>query len=115
MRIPTRARLVGNHPAVRRRRRLGSRKRADGIPHVGDVDTAFSPLWGTHMKGSTSSWAVSAIILLSIVAQHQLLRANPLWPPTGSYELTARLELPHLERWGVDKSTIYLSVQLPGS
>jgi hypothetical protein len=35
----------------------------------------------------------------------QLLRANPLSPPSGSYELTARLELPHLERWGVDKTT----------
>ena len=34
------------------------------------------------------------------------MRANPLWPPSGSYELTARLELPHLERWGVDKTTI---------
>ena len=58
------------------------------------------------MKGSTSSWAVSATILSSIIAQPQLLRANPLSPPSGSYELTARLELPHLERWGVDKSTI---------
>jgi len=29
-----------------------------------------------------------------------------LLPQTGSYEITARLELPHLERWGVDKTTV---------
>ena len=57
------------------------------------------------MNGSTLSWAVYATIVLSIVAQPQLLRASPLSPPSGSYELTARLELPHLERWGVDKTT----------
>src|SRR5262249_39923375 len=33
------------------------------------------------------------------------LRSQPLSLPSGSYELTARLELPHLERWGVDKTT----------
>jgi len=40
------------------------------------------------------------------------LQAQPAWPEgrllpqTGSYEITARLELPHLERWGVDKTTV---------
>jgi hypothetical protein len=58
------------------------------------------------MKGSTISWGLFVTILLSMAAQPQLLRANPLSPRSGSYELTARLELPHLERWGVDKSTI---------
>jgi Protein of unknown function (DUF3617) len=58
------------------------------------------------MRGSTLSWGLFVGILLSMAAQPQLLRANPLSPPSGSYELTARLELPHLERWGVDKSTI---------
>ena len=59
------------------------------------------------MKGSAYlSRALIATILLPMVAQPQLLRANPLSPPSGSYELTARLELPHLERWGVDKTTI---------
>ena len=58
------------------------------------------------MNGSTLSWAAYATIVLSIVAQPQLLKANPLSPPSGSYELTARLELPHLERWGVDKTAI---------
>jgi hypothetical protein len=36
----------------------------------------------------------------------QPLRAEPLSPPSGSYEVTATLELPHLERWGVDKITV---------
>jgi hypothetical protein len=40
------------------------------------------------------------------------VQAQPAWPEgrllpqTGSYEITARLELPHLERWGVDKTTV---------
>jgi hypothetical protein len=66
----------------------------------------FSHRRGTHMRGSTLSWVLFATILLSMVAQPQFLRANSLSPPSGSYELTARLELPHLERWGVDKTTI---------
>jgi hypothetical protein len=45
-----------------------------------------------------------ATILLATIAQPLL--ANPLSPPNGSYELTARLELPHLERWGVDKTMV---------
>ena len=58
------------------------------------------------MRGRTLSLGPFAAIFLSMVAQLQFLRANPLSPPSGSYELTARLELPHLERWGVDKTTI---------
>jgi hypothetical protein len=54
----------------------------------------------------TSSQALLASILLAIVTQTQPLQAEPLSLPGGSYELTARLELPHLERWGVDKTTI---------
>ena len=50
--------------------------------------------------------ALFPTILVSTIAQPQLLLANPLSPPSGSYELTARLELPHLERWGVDKTAI---------
>jgi hypothetical protein len=57
-------------------------------------------------SSSTLSRALFATVLLLTIMQHQPLQANPLWPPSGSYELTARLELPHLERWGVDKSTI---------
>jgi hypothetical protein len=61
---------------------------------------------GTLMKGSTLSRALFTIALLSITSQPQSLRASPFSPRSGSYELTARLELPHLERWGVDKTTI---------
>jgi len=58
------------------------------------------------MKGSTLSRALFTIAFLSITSQPQSLRASPLSPRSGSYELTARLELPHLERWGVSKTTI---------
>jgi len=53
----------------------------------------------------TVSRTVWATILFAILAQPQLLRAEPRSPQGGSYEITARLELPHLERWGVDKTT----------
>ena len=58
------------------------------------------------MKGRTLSRALFTIAFLSVASQPQFLRASPLSPHSGSYELTARLELPHLERWGVDKTTI---------
>jgi hypothetical protein len=65
---------------------------------------------GTPMKGSTLSRALFAIAFLSLTSQPQPLRASSLSPTSGSYELTARLELPHLERWGVNKvTTICLS------
>ena len=54
----------------------------------------------------TLSRALFSTILLLMVAQPQPLRAEPLWPLSGSYEITARLELPHLERWGVDKIAV---------
>jgi hypothetical protein len=50
--------------------------------------------------------ALFATILLATIAQPRLLPASPLSPANGSYELTARLELPHLERWGVDKTMV---------
>jgi hypothetical protein len=54
----------------------------------------------------TSIQAFLVIIVSATVAHTQPLRAEPLSFPGGSYEVTARLELPHLERWGVDKTTI---------
>jgi hypothetical protein len=50
--------------------------------------------------------------LASAIALGIAISAQPAWPEgrllpqTGSYEITARLELPHLERWAVDKTTI---------
>ena len=46
------------------------------------------------------------IFLLALIAQPLPLHAELRSPPGGSYEITARLELPHLERLGVDKTTI---------
>src|SRR5262249_40261994 len=50
--------------------------------------------------------------LASAMALGMAIPAQPAWPEgrllpqTGSYEITDRLELPHLERWAVDKTTI---------
>jgi Protein of unknown function (DUF3617) len=50
--------------------------------------------------------------LASAMALGMAIPAQPafpegrLLPQTGSYEITARLELPHLERWAMDKTTI---------
>jgi hypothetical protein len=55
----------------------------------------------------TVSRALSTAMVLGMAIQ-----AQPAWPQgrllpqSGSYEITARLELPHLERWAVDKTTI---------
>jgi hypothetical protein len=54
----------------------------------------------------TAFGALSTAILLAMGLQLQATWAEGPLPQGGSYELTARLELPHLERWGVDKTTI---------
>jgi hypothetical protein len=54
----------------------------------------------------------ATLVLVAIAAQSQPTRAVSPWPQHGSYEITVRLELPHLERWSVDKTAI---VCLPGS
>ena len=54
-----------------------------------------------------ASRALSIAMILGTVAQAQPARPEVrLLPQTGSYEITARLELPHLERWAVDKTAI---------
>jgi hypothetical protein len=45
----------------------------------------------------------AAVAVLAIVMQAQPAQAQGALPQSGSYEITARLELPHLERWAVDK------------
>jgi Protein of unknown function (DUF3617) len=50
--------------------------------------------------------ALSIAILLAVGVLPQGAWAEGPLPQGGSYQLTARLELPHLERWGVDKTTI---------
>ena len=54
----------------------------------------------------TAFRALSTAILLAVSVQPQATWAEGRLPRAGSYELTARLELPHLERWAVDKTTI---------
>jgi uncharacterized protein DUF3617 len=53
----------------------------------------------------TVSRALSTVMVL-VAIQAQPARAEERLPQGGSYEITARLELPHLERWAVDKTTI---------
>jgi hypothetical protein len=56
------------------------------------------------MAISYRSWA--AIIFAATIAALPLaVRADPLSLRGGSYDITSRLELPHLERWGIDKVT----------
>jgi hypothetical protein len=63
----------------------------------------FEGFWSSH-------WNLKIVllvtILLTMVTPTQTLIAESCSLPAGSYEITARLELPHLERWGVDKTTI---------
>jgi hypothetical protein len=49
---------------------------------------------------------VSALVLFAMAIQPHPARAASPWPQSGSYEITARLELPHLERWSADKTTV---------
>src|SRR6516165_7855871 len=50
--------------------------------------------------------ALSMAMVLGMAVQVQPAYAQGRLPQGGSYELTARLELPHLERWAVDKTTV---------
>jgi hypothetical protein len=55
----------------------------------------------------TVSRSLATAMVLGMAVQAQLAwPEGRLLPQTGSYEITARLELPHLERWAVDKTTI---------
>jgi hypothetical protein len=54
----------------------------------------------------TAFRALSTAMLLAVGVAPQATPAEGPLSLGGSYELTARLELPHLERWAVDKTTI---------
>lgn len=58
------------------------------------------------------SGVLTTSILLGLAVQTLPASAEERILQNGSYEITARLELPHLERWAVDKTTI---VCLPSS
>lgn len=53
-----------------------------------------------------ASRGLSTAILVATGVQASSVWAEWRLPSGGSYEITARLELPHLERWSVDKTTI---------
>jgi hypothetical protein len=54
----------------------------------------------------TSLQTFSVLVLAAIAVLPYATRAASLGPQSGSYEITARLELPHLERWSVDRTTV---------
>lgn len=53
---------------------------------------------------------ISSLVVLSTSGIFVAADAPPPLFPSGSYEITYRLELPHVERWAIDKTkTICLS------
>ena|SRR5215469_836497 len=55
----------------------------------------------------TVSRSLASAMALGMAIPAQLAWAEArLLPQTGSYAMTARLELPHLERWAVNNTTI---------
>jgi hypothetical protein len=54
----------------------------------------------------TPSWTLAAVAFAVVLEQaDHSARADQLSLRNGAYEVTARLELPHLERWAVDRTT----------
>jgi hypothetical protein len=51
----------------------------------------------------------STLVLVAIALQSHPARAKSPWPQNRSY--AARLELPHLERWSVDKTMVVLCLR----
>jgi hypothetical protein len=52
-------------------------------------------------------WVLAAIVLAgSTVQGGNPVESTPVWPRGGSYEIVTRLELPHLERWAVDRTNL---------
>ena len=59
-----------------------------------------------------SSQALVSAIFAAVLTQTAIpADAGQPSPRSGSYEITTRLELPHLERWAVDRTT---TICLPG-
>jgi hypothetical protein len=69
------------------------------------ITTIYRRHLGT--KKMIASRALSTVMVLGIAVQAQPVRPEErLLPRSGSYEIIARLELPHLERWAVDKTAV---------
>jgi len=56
------------------------------------------------MTSSLRAWAAIALSAMLMQPIGQIL-ADPLSLRSGLYEMTSRLELPHLERWAIDRTT----------
>jgi Protein of unknown function (DUF3617) len=63
----------------------------------------------------TSYRALSATVFVALLLQPlHPLHADPFSPRSGSYEVTARLELPPVQRWAVDKIAIICILSVRG-
>jgi hypothetical protein len=69
--------------------------------------TRPNTLLGATTLAAWSSWACAAMTASAILTQSTgRVAADPLLSLSGGlYEVTSRLELPHLERWAIDKKT----------
>jgi len=69
--------------------------------------TRPNTLLGATTRAAWSSWACAAMTASAILTQSiGRVAADPLLSLSGGlYEVTSRLELPHLERWAIDKKT----------
>jgi len=69
--------------------------------------TRRNTLLGATTLAAWSLWACAAMTASAILTQSMgRVAADPLLSLSGGlYEVTSRLELPHLERWAIDKKT----------
>src|SRR4029078_6821634 len=69
--------------------------------------TRPNTLLGATTRAAWSSWACAAMTASAILTQSiGRFAPDPLLPLSGAlYEVTSRLELPHLERGAIDKKT----------
>src|SRR5216684_1160580 len=68
--------------------------------------TRRNTLLGATTLAAWSLWACAALTASAILTQSiGPVAADPLLSLSGLYEVTSRLELPHLERWAIDKKT----------
>src|SRR5260370_25977787 len=68
--------------------------------------TRRDTLLGATTLEAWSLWACAALTASAILTQSiGRVAADPLLSLSGLYEGTSRLELPHLERWAIDKKT----------
>ena len=69
--------------------------------------TRRNTLLGATTLAAWLLWACAAMTALAILTQSiGRVAADPLLSLSGGlYEVTSRLELPHLERWAIDKKT----------